>query len=93
MLKLSWAGSLTEVVGRLNMKPYKVDFWDTFDLSWSGNGPVFDDLSEAIARCNQMQAQLPQSNKDYCPAQQRASPSGGPVAPPGDSGVTEGSHR
>ena len=88
------------------MKPYKVDFWDSFDRSWSGEGPVFDDLSEAIAHCNQMQAQLPQSNKDcgehygvidlrlarevYCPAQRRASPTGGPAEWLGNSGVGGG---
>ena len=79
------------------MKPFKVDFWDSFDRSWSGRGPVFDDLSEAIAKCNQMQAGLAQANKDcgehygvidlrvrrevYC----SAAPSGGPAMPAGNS--------
>jgi hypothetical protein len=46
-------------------KRYKVDFWDSFDLSWSGLGPGFDDLHEAICKCDQMQAELPPANKNY----------------------------
>ena len=46
------------------MKPYRVDFWDSFDHSWNGQENDFDELSEAIAACDQMQARLPQSNKD-----------------------------
>jgi len=45
-------------------KPYKVDFWDSFDRSWSGLGPAFDDINQAKAVCDQMQAKLPQGNKD-----------------------------
>jgi hypothetical protein len=46
------------------MKPYRVDFWDSFDRSWAGLGRDFDDLNEAIAKCNRMQQALPRSNKD-----------------------------
>ncbi len=46
------------------MKPYRVDFWDSFDRSWNGQENDFDELSEAIAVCKRMQAKLPQSNKN-----------------------------
>ena len=80
------------------MKPYKVDFWDSFELSWTGSGPVFADLSKAIAKCNQKQARLPQANKDcgehygvidlrigrevYCAAQRASPPNRRPATPP-----------
>jgi hypothetical protein len=87
-------------------KRYKVDFWDSFDLSWSGLGPTFDDLAEAMARCDQMQAELEQGNKDcgehygvidlvagreiYCTARRGAPPDDGPAKPSGDSGAGGG---
>ena len=46
------------------MKPYRVDFWDSFERSWSGLDRDFDDLGEAIAECNRMQKALPRSSKD-----------------------------
>src|SRR6266705_2646240 len=48
---------------RICSKPYKVDLWDSFDRSWSGLGPAFDDLNEAKAVCDQMQAKLPQGTR------------------------------
>ena len=46
------------------MKSYRVDFWDSFDRSWSGQEHDFAELDEAIAVCKRMQSKLPQSNQD-----------------------------
>jgi hypothetical protein len=46
------------------MKPYRVDFWDSFDRSWTGVPNDFADLDEAIAVCNRKQAALAQGNKN-----------------------------
>lgn len=48
----------------MKTKPYRVDFWDSFDRSWVGLQQDFEDLAEAVALCDQMQAELPQGNKD-----------------------------
>ncbi len=88
------------------MKPYKVDLWDSFERSWTGQGPVFEDLSEAITECNQRQAGLCQSNKDcgehygvidlrigrevYCAAQRAARPNAGPARAARNPDASEG---
>lgn len=47
-----------------NMKPYRIDFWDSFERAWAGLANDSNDLAEAIAACILKQAGLAQGHRD-----------------------------